>query len=219
MMRRLVRRAVAITLMAVLVSFTARAQHTRRDEGTPTAAAALRPASEFERITNPRERAIALFTEAGKVLQSPRCLNCHPVERIPTQGDDGHPHSPAVNGGEDGHGVPGLSCASCHGHDNFNVLEPSPTIKSIPGNPKWALAPRSMAWQHQSLGAICAQLKDRTRNGGRTLTQIQDHIAHDDLVGWGWHPGAGRQPAPGTQAALGEIIQAWIASGAECPSS
>ena len=30
-------------------------------------------------------------------------------------------------------------------------------------------------------------------------------------------PGEGRDPAPGTQAQLGELMQAWIDSGAECP--
>jgi hypothetical protein len=181
--------------------------------------AALRPVSDFDKITDQRQRAIALFVEAGKVLRSPRCLNCHPVERAPTQGDDRRPHSPPVTAGEDGHGGPGLPCAGCHGPENATVAEPSPTIQSIPGNPKWALAPASMAWQGQSLAAICAQLKDRTRNGGRSLTEIHDHIAHDRLVAWGWTPGSGRVPAPGTQAALGDLIAAWIAAGAYCPSS
>jgi hypothetical protein len=178
----------------------------------------LRPAAEFASIRDQRQRAVALFTEAGKVLQSPRCLNCHPVERAPTQGNDLHPHNPPMAGGEDGHGVAGLPCVSCHGQANFSVVETSTTIRSIPGNPKWGLAPRVMAWQGQSLGAICTQLKERTRNGGRTLAQIQEHMAHDDLVGWGWHPGEGRQPAPGTQAAFGELIAAWIAAGAQCPA-
>jgi hypothetical protein len=37
------------------------------------------------------------------------------------------------------------------------------------------------------------------------------------LVGWAWHPGAGRRPAPGTQERFGEIIEAWIETGSECP--
>jgi hypothetical protein len=43
-------------------------------------------------------------------------------------------------------------------------------------------------------------------------------MAHDALVGWAWRPGADRAPAPGTQAELGALIQAWIDSGAECPA-
>ena len=64
---------------------------------------------------------------------------------------------------------------------------------------------------------ICAQLKDRRRNGGKTLPQIVEHMAHDELVGWAWSPGAGRAPAPGTQEAFGALIKAWADSGAQCP--
>ena len=55
------------------------------------------------------------------------------------------------------------------------------------------------------------------RNGGRDLAALQEHIAKDDLVSWGWNPGEGRQPAPGSQEAAGKLVQAWIDSGAECP--
>ena len=33
-----------------------------------------------------------------------------------------------------------------------------------------------------------------------------------------WNPGLGRTPAPGTQAQLGDLIQAWIDTGAKCPA-
>ena len=56
-----------------------------------------------------------------------------------------------------------------------------------------------MAWQGKSLGQICEQIKDRKRNGGKSLAQIHEHMAHDTLVGWGWAPGGDREPAPGTQ--------------------
>jgi len=52
---------------------------------------------------------------------------------------------------------------------------------------------------------------------GKTLAQIQEHMAHDSLVGWGWRPGGTREPAPGTQAQFGALIAAWIESGAACP--
>ena len=39
----------------------------------------------------------------------------------------------------------------------------------------------------------------------------------DDLVAHGWDPGEGRVPAPGNQEAAGQLVQAWIDSGAECP--
>jgi len=211
--------AIAVVFGLTLSIARAREKDTRQANPTIIAAGELKAASDFAAIRDQRERAVALFTEAGKVLQSPRCLNCHPVERAPTQGNDLRPHNPPVAGGEDGHGVAGLPCVSCHGSSNFDIPERNPTIQSIPGNLKWALAPRSMAWQGQSLASICQQLKDPRRNGGRSLAQIHEHVAHDPLVAWGWQPGAGRDPAPGTQETLGTLIAAWIAAGAHCPTS
>lgn len=179
--------------------------------GTCVLAADLRSPDSFASITDKSERSRALFVEAGKVIESPRCLNCHPVGQRPTQGSDMHPHSPLVVRGADDKGAVGMRCTTCHQSANF---EPS----GVPGNPKWHMAPIEMAWQHRTLAQICEQVKDPKRNGGRTLAQIQDHMAHDDLVGWAWHPGGMREPAPGTQMQLGALIAAWIDSGAACPA-
>jgi hypothetical protein len=176
---------------------------------------ALQPASAFAAITDERVRSVALFTEAARVIQHPRCLNCHPRTRRPTQGDDRHPHIPPMEAGPADHGPPALPCASCHGDRNVATLGSS--IASVPGQPLWSLAPAAFAWQGQSPGAICAQIKDRARNGGRSLAQIHEHMATDPLVGWSWHPGEGRAAAPGTQGELGSLVAAWIESGAHCP--
>ena len=136
-------------------------------------------------------RSVALFREAGKVLQHPRCLNCHPATDRPTQTDAMRPHQPRiVRGGEDGHGPAGLRCSACHPVANFDPAR-------VPGHPDWHLAPRSMAWQGLSLGQICTQLKDPARNGGRDLPALLRHVSEDSLVGWGWSPGSGdrRRPA------------------------
>lgn len=74
-----------------------------------------------------------------------------------------------------------------------------------------------MAWEGKSIGDICRQLKDRDRNGGRDLPLVQEHAAKDDLVAWGWEPGVGREPAPGSQELFGQLIKAWIDTGAHCP--
>jgi len=171
----------------------------------------LKPAAAFDTIGDRKARSIALFQEAGKVIQHPRCVNCHPRTDRPSQGDKGTPHQPWVVRGEDGHGAPGLECTTCHQAANFDAAK-------IPGNPNWHLAPAAMAWEGKSLGDICRQIKDRKRNGGKTLEQIQHHMAEDSLVGWAWTPGAGRTPAPGTQAELGGLIRAWIDTGAVCPA-
>ncbi|KRA76177.1 Isoquinoline 1-oxidoreductase subunit [Caulobacter sp. Root656] len=183
----------------------------------PAPAETLKSPADFAAIKDPAARSVALFTEAGKVIESPRCMNCHPVQRAPTQGDDRHPHNPPMVGGQSGHGPVGLPCAACHGPANVQTW--GQDIKSIPGDPKWALAPVEMAWQGKSLGAICAQIKDPARNGGRSLAEIHHHMAEDHLVGWAWSPGEGRVPAPGTQAQFGELVQAWIDTGAKCPKA
>lgn len=172
---------------------------------------ALRAPSAFAGIRDPAARAAALFVEAGKVLQHPRCLNCHPDGDRPSQGDGGYPHQPAVQRGPDGLGVTAMRCTTCHQAANFDPGH-------VPGNPKWRLAPAAMAWQRRSLAEICEQVKDPARNGGHSLSEIVDHMAKDDLVGWAWKPGADRSPAPGTQASFGALVKAWADSGAACPT-
>src|SRR3989442_12938686 len=90
-------------------------------------------------------------------------------------------------------------------------------INGTPHEVDVPLAPIEMAWQGRALGEICAQIKDPARNGGHSLPEIVEHMTHDPLVGWAWSPGAGRDPAPGTQAALGELVKAWADTGAVCP--
>jgi hypothetical protein len=151
-----------------------------------------------------------MFVEIARVLTHPRCVNCHPADDTPRQGDGHAVHDPPIARGADDRGIPALLCTSCHQERNVELAR-------VPGAPNWHLAPRSMAWLGRTPSQICAQLKDSAQNGGRTLAQIKDHVAHDGLVAWGWSPGAGRTPVPGTQAQFGELVQAWIDSGAECP--
>jgi hypothetical protein len=172
----------------------------------------LKPVSAFAGIADRTERSVALFVEAGKVLQHARCVNCHPAGDRPLQGNDGHPHQPLVVRGADGFGAIGMRCTTCHGKANF---EPG----GVPGNEIWHLAPIEMAWVGKSLGQICAQMKDRNRNGGRSMEELVHHMGEDPLVGWAWKPGADREPAPGTQEEFGELIKAWVATGGGCPSS
>jgi hypothetical protein len=169
----------------------------------------LRAPSAFAGITEPQARSRALFTEAAKVIMNPRCMNCHPAADRPTQGNDMHAHLPPV-----AHGAG--SCQTCHTDRNFTLMERA-SYQSIPGHPRWDVAPIEMAWQGKSAGEICQQIKDPQRNGGRSLELLHDHLAKDDLIAWAWHPGAGRDPVPGTQERLGELVRAWIDSGAACP--
>lgn len=171
---------------------------------------ALRAPAAFAVIEDEDDRSVALFTEASRVLLHPRCVNCHPDGDSPLQGDEGRIHDPPVLRGPDDHGVAGLECGSCHQDTNLELAR-------VPGAPLWHLAPRSMTWQNRTPGQICEQLKDPARNGGKTLAQIVEHSAHDKLVAWGWSPGHGREPAPGTQEQFGALMAAWSETGAACP--
>ena len=124
----------------------------------------------FADIADPARRSAALFSEAGKVLLSPRCVNCHPASDRPLQGDTGRPHEPPVRRGADGHGVPAMRCMTCHTSSNYDAV-------GMPGHSHWALAPASMAWEGRSLRQICEQIKDPARNGGRKLSAVVEHIA------------------------------------------
>jgi hypothetical protein len=201
------------TCVAMVVSCIALAQATPEAQEHQQ----LRPPSAFSDVSDRAARSRALFAEAAKVITSPRCMNCHPAGDHPTQGNDEHVHQPAAFRGEAGVGVPGLPCASCHNEKNFPLAVGAASYQSIPGHPRWGLAPIEMAWQGKTPADICRQIKDPARNGGRDLATLQEHLAKDDLVGWAWHPGPGRRPAPGSQQEFGAIVAAWIDSGAECP--
>jgi cytochrome c553 len=215
MMRGLAfRRAGLAAFTAAIACLVAASAY--RGEATSPPSALLRDAATFASIREPEARSQALFTEAAKVIMNPRCMNCHPATRRPTQGDDMHPHEPPMFAGAADKGPAGLACASCHGNENVATF--SSGIRSVPGNAHWSLAPASMAWQGLSLGDICRQVRDPRRNGGRDLEAIYHHMAEDHLVGWAWHPGEGRIPAPGTQKAFGQLIRTWIDTGAKCPA-
>lgn len=183
--------------------------------GTASAQDELRGPDAFTSISDRQERAAALFEEMGKVLQHPRCLNCHPVDDTPRQGDAMDIHDPPVVRGEADFGVAGMRCNTCHGAENVAYTTGE---GSVPGHEPWLLAPKEMGWIGLPLSAICEQIKDPQRNGGRTLPELVEHNAEDGLVGWGWEPGEGRLPAPGSQEIFGALTKAWVAAGAGCPA-
>jgi len=205
------RKAILMTAaFALLAACSQESSETSQSSPQTTTVNGLATAASFESVADDRERALAIFAEMGKVIQHPRCVNCHPRGDRPMQGDDGIPHQPFVVRGDGGIGVSGLRCTACHGAENY---------ANVPGHPVWHLAPAEMAWQDKSLGEICTQLKDAERNGQRTLAEIVDHMTNDELVGYGWNPPAHLEPAPGDQAAFGALTQAWVDAGAHCPAS
>jgi hypothetical protein len=155
----------------------------------------------------------AAFLQVYRVLTSPRCQNCHPVGDAPLQGDDSHVHLQNVKRGNDGHGVTAMRCETCHQTANLAGAH------LPPGNPKWALPSpeHKMVFVGRSPAQLCKQIKDPKQNGGRSLEKLLDHIANDDLVGWGWNPGDGRALPPLSREDTVAQMKIWIDGGAACP--
>lgn len=152
-----------------------------------------------------------------EVFSHPRCANCHVEDNRPRWSGAHYGvtrvHAFNVQGGNDGSGFgnPGLHCTTCHFDSNSNVLH------GPPGVPGWHLAPPEMVWFGKSSAEVCAQIKDPARNGNRSLDEVAIHVRDDALVGWGWNPGPGREPAPGSAQATYEALVEWAAAGAPCP--
>lgn len=200
----------AVVILALASVASCHAGAPRPPALPPVGAHELRDPSAFAGIADPKERSRAMFLEATRVMFHPRCINCHPAGDSPTQGEQRQLHDPPVVRGPDNDGVVGMKCGSCHQDRNLELAR-------VPGAPKWQLAPREMAWAGRSPAAVCEQLKDPERNGSRSLADIVHHASGDELVAWGWSGAHGREAPPGSQAAFGALMAAWVSSGAVCP--
>ena len=188
-------RILAILAIA-LVIFAVANLHAAADNAKPDAAASAKA-----------------FLEIHKVFTSPRCQNCHPAGDAPLQGDDSHVHLQNVKRGKDGHGVSAMRCETCHQTSNL-AGDHMP-----PGNPKWGLPSpeHKMVFVGRTPAELCRQLKDSKQTGGRSLQQLLEHVANDELVGWGWNPGDGRALPPLTRPETLAEMKIWIDGGAACP--
>jgi cytochrome c5 len=161
-------------------------------------------------------KARAAFNEAVKVFFSARCANCHPAGDTPTQGDAMTPHTMAVTRGNDGHGVYGQQCTTCHQTENL------PGEHMPPGTSKgWHMPPadQKMVFQGLTAAQLCRNFKDPAKNGGhKTLREAMDHVQkRDPLVMWGWEPGNGRTLPPMSFEDFSAKIEEWVANGGACP--
>jgi hypothetical protein len=165
---------------------------------------------------NARDHGLMAFETVRSVLQHPRCQNCHPAGDIPLQGDAGTLHNQNVQRGPKGEGLAGAECTTCHGPAN----PPASYGAHIPpGTPKgWHMPPpeTKMVFVGMAPKALCEQLKDPSKNGGRDMPKLREHL-EDPLVVWGWTPGAGRTPVPTPRAEFLAAFDAWAAAGSPCP--
>jgi hypothetical protein len=178
------------------------------------AAAASRDAAASEEAR--RARGLDAFAVVQKVLQHPRCQNCHIPGDAPLQFDAGTPHQMNVRRGPDGHGSPGLACTTCH--DAKNPPD-SYGLRVPPGAPDWHLPPPShkMIFINLSPAELCATIKDPVKTKGKDLAAMLKHIEEDKLVLWGWNPGPGRAPVDTPHAEFVAAFKTWMDAGAPCP--
>lgn len=162
---------------------------------------------------DPTTAGMKAFRDVARVLQSPRCMNCHPAGDRPLQTDVSKPHAQNISRRSVAAGVP---CSTCHQARNSEALG---IAGGPPGAPRWDLPPADMpmVFQGRALTALCEQLKDPDRNGHKTLDQLLDHVSRDPLVLWGWKPGGKRTPPPLSHPAFVAAFTTWVRSGGACP--
>jgi hypothetical protein len=164
-----------------------------------------------------QESGVVAWGRVYEVFSHARCANCHvggdniPVWSEPRGALEPRPHGMNVDAGPSRIGVETLPCGTCH--QSRNVAVPH----GPPGAPNWHLPPAAMQWFGRTSGEVCAQVKDRARNGDRDLEAIARHVETDALVAWGWAPGPGRLPAPYSAAETAASLRQWRDAGAPCP--
>ncbi len=156
------------------------------------------------------------FDKMMDVLTHQRCMNCHPNDNIPKQGDDRHPHYFGMARGENDHGFQATKCVTCHQSENNSY-------SGVPGAPHWALAPASMGWEGLSRTKIAERMLHPETNGGKNHQELVKHMTEDELVLWAWNPGVDangkqREVPPVSEEAFKTAVEDWFASGAMVPS-
>jgi len=78
------------------------------------------------------KKANTSFDTMMRVLTHQRCVNCHPNDNVPKQGDDGHPHYFDIKRGMNIENSAATNCTTCHQSENNSY-------SGVPGAPEWAL--------------------------------------------------------------------------------
>ena len=154
----------------------------------------------------------ANFNKMMDVLTHQRCLNCHPSDNIPKQGEDSHDHRFGITRVN---GVSTTNCNTCHQDSNNKY-------SGVPGAPHWALAPHKMRWEGLSRTEIAKSMMNPRNNGNRSAEDIMHHLTEHELVLWAWEPGVDAEGNPRElpPVPVEEYIAAvkkWIALGAVIP--
>ncbi|WP_394831452.1 hypothetical protein LVJ94_33560 [Pendulispora rubella] len=174
------------------------------------------PRDGTSRTAPPSADGVVAFETVRRVLQHPRCQNCHPAGDAPLQGDDSHVHTQNVQRGPEGRGMVGAECTTCHGLANPpNAYGPHVP----PGNANgWHMPPpdTKLVFVGLSPRALCEQVRDPARNGRKDRAALRAHL-EDPLVVWGWAPGRGRTPVSTPRDTFLAAWETWARAGAPCP--
>ena len=153
------------------------------------------------------------FDKMMVVLMHKRCINCHPSDNVPKQGEDSHPH---YFGMDREQGIAATNCNTCHQAENND-------FSGVPGAPEWSLAPESMKWEGLSRIEIAESMLDPKRNGGRTHLEVEHHLTEHELVLWAWEPGIDasgnpREKPPVPKDEYIKAVKEWFKAGAVIPA-
>lgn len=172
-----------------------------------------------------QEQALAAWDHIYSVASHPRCANCHvdesnvPMWSGPSYGE-ARPHGMNIHAGTSRIGAEHLLCSTCHVQNAEISTVPNAAPHS---GAVWRLAPVEFVWYGKSSNEICEQMKDPARNGGRDANGLVEHVLHDAsehaFAVWGFNPGPGREPAPGTLQELLDQMLIWAAGDLPCPSA
>ncbi|QNL20403.1 hypothetical protein HZR84_00030 [Hyphobacterium sp. CCMP332] len=154
------------------------------------------------------------FNTMMDVLTHQRCLNCHPSDNVPKQGEDSHPHRFDI---DRSNSVAATNCNTCHQASNNDY-------SGVPGAPHWALAPHNMRWEGLSRIEIAEAMLDPEKNGNRSHEDLLHHLTEHELVLWAWDPGLDingkpREKPPHSKEKYITAVKEWIEAGAIIPKT
>lgn len=159
------------------------------------------------------DESLEAFNKMMDVLTHQRCVNCHPSDNVPKQGDDMHAHRFGITRANSA--LAATNCNTCHQESNND-------FSGVPGAPEWSLAPHKMRWEGLSRSEIARSMMNPENNGNRTAEDVMHHLTEHELVLWAWEPGVdsegnSRELPPVPKEEYIAAVKKWIELGAIIP--
>ena len=120
----------------------------------------------------------AAWDKIARVLTSPRCLNCHPRDDLPTQGETMKRHRVAApRRGPYNHGVPAMRCSTCHQEANQEIARTGWKVRERTRAAGRSAALRSKLIARQSIFAFSAPRSDSAATASSPLPPMRAEVA------------------------------------------